>query len=250
MKRLENKTAVITGSSSGIGATIATTFASEGAYVIVNYNRSKTKAYDIVRQITDNGGKAVAIRANISNPTDVIYLIEQAQAEFGHIDIWVNNAGADILTGPGAKLSEVEKLRLLIDVDLKGTIQCCWGVLPVMQQAGYGNIINMTWDLAIYGLQGRNPQMFAAVKAGVRGFSQSLARTVAPEIRVNLLAPGWIETAFAEEMETTYYQERLSEIPMRRFGKPADVASAALYLASDDSEYITGQLININGGLI
>ena len=120
-----------------------------------------------------------------------------------------------------------------------------------MEQAGHGVIINMTWDLAIHGFQGRNPQMFAAAKAGVIGFSQSLAKTVAPDIRVNLVAPGWIETVFAKErMETTYYQARISEIPLKRFGQAQDVANAALYLASDEASYITGQIFNINGGLV
>ena len=251
MPRLEHKTVVVTGASSGIGESIATTFAREGAHVVVNYNSSKEKAEYIVKQIIGAGGKAVAIRADVADPNDVSFLIQEALSELGQIDIWVNNTGADILTGKGAELSEREKLQLLIDVDLKGTINCCWGILPVMEQAGNGVIINMTWDLAIHGFQGRNSQMFAAVKAGVRGFSQSLAKTVAPEIRVNLVAPGWIETAFAEDvMKTTYYQERIGEIPLRRFGQPQDVANAALYLASDESSYITGQIININGGLI
>jgi len=251
MPRLEHKTVVVTGASGGIGESIATTFAREGAHVVVNYNSSKEKAVDIVKKINGTGGKAVAIRANLTDPKDVTFLIDEALSELGQIDIWVNNAGADILTGKGAELSEQEKLQSLIDIDLKGTINCCWSVLPVMEQAGHGVIINMTWDLAIHGFQGRNPQMFAAVKAGVRGFSQSLAKTVAPEIRVNLVAPGWIETAFAEDiMKTTYYQERISEIPLRRFGQPDDVANAALYLASDEAAYITGQTININGGLI
>ena len=251
MPRLEHKTVVITGASSGIGESIATTFAREGAHVVVNYNSSKEKAEYIVKQIIGAGGKAVAIRADVADPNDVSFLIQEALSELGQIDIWVNNTGADILTGKGAELSEREKLQLLIDVDLKGTINCCWGILPVMEQAGNGVIINMTWDLAIHGFQGRNSQMFAAVKAGVRGFSQSLAKTVAPEIRVNLVAPGWIETAFAEDvMKTTYYQERIGEIPLRRFGQPQDVANAALYLASDESSYITGQIININGGLV
>ncbi len=251
MPRLEHKTVVVTGASGGIGESIATTFAREGAHVVVNYNSSKEKAVDIVKKINSTGGKAVAIRANVTDPKDVTLLIDEALSELGQIDIWVNNAGADILTGKGAELSEQEKLQSLIDIDLKGTINCCWSVLPVMEQAGHGVIINMTWDLAIHGFQGRNPQMFAAVKAGVRGFSQSLAKTVAPEIRVNLVAPGWIETAFAEDiMKTTYYQERISEIPLRRFGQPEDVANAALYLASDEAAYITGQTININGGLI
>ena len=251
MPRLEHKTVVVTGASSGIGESIATIFAREGAHVVVNYNSSTEKAEHIVKQINGSGGRAVAIRANVSDQKGVKLLIDEALSEFGNIDIWVNNAGADILTGKGAELSEQEKLQFLIDVDLKGTINCCWGVLPVMEQAGHGVIINMTWDLAIHGFQGRNPQMFAAVKAGVRGFSQSLAKSVAPEVRVNLLAPGWIETAFAEElMKTTYYQERISEIPLNRFGKPEDVANAALYLASDEASYITGQIININGGLV
>ena len=251
MPRLEHKTVVVTGASSGIGESIATTFAREGAHVVVNYNSSKGKAEDIVKKINGAGGRAVAIRANVANSNDVTFLIDEALSELGQIDIWVNNAGADILTGKGAELSEQDKLQSLIDIDLKGTINCCWSVLPVMEQAGHGVIINMTWDLAIHGFRGRNPQMFAAVKAGVRGFSQSLAKTVAPEIRVNLVAPGWIETAFAEEvMETTYYQERISEIPLNRFGQPEDVANAALYLASDEASYITGQIININGGSI
>jgi len=251
MPRLEHKTVVVTGASSGIGESIATTFAREGAHVVVNYNNSKEKAEYIVKQIIGAGGKAVAIRADVADANDVSFLIQEALSELGQIDIWVNNTGADILTGKGAELSEREKLQLLIDVDLKGTINCCWGILPVMEQAGNGVIINMTWDLAIHGFQGRNSQMFAAVKAGVRGYSQSLAKTVAPEIRVNLVAPGWIETAFAEDvMKTTYYQERIGEIPLRRFGQPQDVANAALYLASDESSYITGQIININGGLV
>ncbi len=251
MSRLEHKTAVVTGGSSGIGESITTTFAREGAHVIVNYNRSREKAEYIVKQIKDAGGKATAIGANISSPKDVTFLIDKAMSELGRIDIWVNNAGADILTGKGIELSEPEKLQSLIDVDLKGTIHCCWAVVPVMELAGRGSIINMTWDLAIHGFRGRNPQMFAAVKAGVRGFSQSLAKTVAPDVRVNLVAPGWIETTFAQEfMQHTYYQERISEIPLRRFGQPQDVANAALYLASDEASYITGQIININGGLI
>ncbi|MCK5667589.1 MAG: SDR family oxidoreductase [Gammaproteobacteria bacterium] len=251
MPRLEHKTVVVTGASNGIGESIATTFAREGAHVVVNYNNSKEKAEYIVKQIKGGGGKAIAIRANVASPNDVTFLIQEALAELGQIDIWVNNTGADILTGKGAELSEPEKLQTLIDVDLKGTINCCWGILPVMEQAGHGVIINMTWDLATHGFRGRNSQMFAAVKAGVRGFSQSLAKTVAPDIRVNLVAPGWIETAFAEDiMETTYYQERIGEIPLRRFGQPQDVANAALYLASDEASYITGQTININGGLV
>ena len=120
-----------------------------------------------------------------------------------------------------------------------------------MQARGKGTIINMSWDLAIHGFTGRNPQMFAAVKAGVLGFSKSLARTCAPEVRVNILAPGWIQTAFADDiMEKEYYQARIKEIPMQRFGLAEDVANAAVYLASDEATYLSGEVINVNGGLV
>lgn len=250
MPRLEHKTAVITGASSGIGRGVALAFAREGAHVVVNYNRSVDKARDAVNEITATGGRATAIQADVSCPEDIAWLIRDAQAQLGRIDIWVNNAGADILTGAGAELSDQEKLQRLMDVDLKGAILCCWGVVPVMQAQGQGVIINMSWDLALHGFQGVNPQMFAAVKAGLLGFSRAFAKSCAPHIRVNVLAPGWIQTAFAEEvMDKEYYAARLREIPLGRFGTPEDVAETAVFLASDAASYITGELIKVNGGL-
>lgn len=250
MSRLRHKTAVITGASSGIGRAIALAYASEGADVVVNYCYSEEKALEIVREVEQLGGNATAIQADLSRPADITRLIEQANAVLGRIDIWVNNAGADILTGAGSRLSDREKLQRLIDVDLKGTIEACWALVPVMQKQGGGVIINMSWDLAIHGFHGRNPEMFAAVKAGVLGFSRAFACTHGPYIRVNVLAPGWIQTAFADDfMAQDYYDERISEIPVGRFGKPADVAEVAVFLASDDSAYITGEMIKINGGL-
>ncbi len=251
MPRFEHKAVVVTGASSGIGEAIATTFTHEGAKLVVNYNHSREKAECIVKKINACGGEAFAIKADVSCPKGAKFLVDEALSQLGQIDIWVNNAGANILTGKGAEANEQEKLQSLINVDLQGTINCSWGVVPVMEQAGHGVIINMTWDLATHGFQGKHPQMFAAVKAGVQGFSQSLAKTVAPDIRVNLIAPGWIKTAFAEDaMKEIYYKERISEIPMKRFGTPQDVANAALYLASDEAAYITGQIIKINGGLV
>lgn len=255
MQRLAHKTAVITGSSSGIGAAIASTFAAEGAHVVINYKNSTNKANQVVEKITKDGGKALAIQADISKPAEIQTLIETAQKALGHIDIWVNNAGTDILTNDNKTLNSTEKLNLLIKNDLQGTIACCWGIVPLMQKIGHGNIINMSWDLALHGssggLVGDNPQIFASVKAGIHGFSQALAKTVAPLIRVNILAPGWITTEFAKStMQNDYYQKRIHEIPLQRFGQPEDVAYAALYLASDEANYITGQTIQINGGLI
>ncbi len=251
MARLQDKVTVVTGASSGIGRAIALAFAGEGAHVAVNYNRSEQRAQDVVREIRGLSGQALAVQADIADPDAVAGLIDRVSAEFGRIDIWVNNAGADILTGSGARLTDRQKLTMLTEVDLKGTIQCCWAVADVMQRQGGGVIINMSWDQAVHGYPGTNPQMFSAVKAGVRAFSKSLAKTVAPAVRVNVLAPGWIATAFATEvMEQDYYAERLAEIPLKRFGTPEDVAGAAVFLASDESAYITGAVLNVGGGVV
>ena len=251
MARLRDKVTVVTGASSGIGRAIALAFAAEGARVVVNYNRSAERAARVVREIQGLSRQALAVQADIADPDAVATLIETANSEFGRIDVWVNNAGADILTGSGARLTDRQKLDRLTDVDLKGTIRCSWAVAEVMQRQGGGVIINMSWDQAVHGYPGTNPQMFSAVKAGIRGFSKSLAKTVAPVVRVNVLAPGWIATAFANDvMEDDYYAERLAEIPLQRFGTPEDVAAAAVFLASDDAAYITGAVLNVGGGVI
>ena len=249
MRRLENKVAVITGASSGIGRAIALAFAAQGAHVVVNYNRSAERARAVVREIENLSGTALAMQADIADPVASTGLIDAVNTRFGRIDVWVNNAGADILTGAGARLSDREKLDRLVAVDLKGTIQCSWAVAGIMQRQESGVIINMSWDQAVSGYQGTNPQMFSAVKAGVDAFSKSLARSIAPEVRVNVLAPGWIATGFANDvMADGYYKERLAEIPLRRFGTPAEVAAAAVFLASDDAAYITGTTLNVGGG--
>ncbi len=251
MSRLKDKIMVITGAGSGIGRAIALAGAREGARVVINYRKSEAKAKDAVAEIQGFSGQAIAIQADISAPAAVDRLIDRVMTEFNRIDVWVNNAGADILTGVNAKQTDERKLTELIEVDLKGTIHCCWAVTPVMQRQGSGVIINMSWDQAIHGYRGTNPQMFSAVKAGVQAFSKSLAKTVAPGIRVNVLAPGWIATAFAREvMPENYYSERVDEIPLKRFGVPDDVARAAVFLASDDSAYMTGAVLNVGGGVV
>ena len=251
MARLEDKVTVVTGASSGIGRAIALAFAGEGACVVVNYNKSKDRAKEVVGEIRGLSGQALAVQADIADPDAAAGLVETVCAEFGRIDVWVNNAGADILTGSSARLTDGQKLTLLTDVDLKGTIYCCWAVAGVMQRQGGGVIINMSWDQAVHGYPGTNPQMFAAVKAGIQGFSKSLARTIAPAVRVNVLAPGWIATAFANDvMDEDYYSGRIAEIPLQRFGTPEDVAAAAIFLACDDSAYITGAVLNVGGGVV
>lgn len=251
MPRLQARTAVVTGASSGIGRAIALAFAREGADLIITYRSSRERAQAVVDEIRALGRSANAVSCDLALTGAAEALLAAARSTFPRIDIWVNNAGADILTGEAAQLSDAEKLDQLLAVDLKGTIRCSWAVAPVMRQQGGGTIINMSWDLATHGFPGRNPQMFAAVKAGVLGFSRALARECAPTVRVNVLAPGWIRTAFAREaMERDYHDARVEEIPMQRFGEAEDVANAAVYLASDEARYVTGQVLNVNGGVV
>lgn len=246
--RLAGRRAVVTGASGGIGRAIALAFAREGAKLVVNYNNGALAAAECVAEITTRGGEACAIGADVTDAKAVQKLVDEAKSVLGGIDVWANIAGADILTGDGARASDADKLARLIDVDLRGTIQCCWAASPEISRGG--SIINLSWDLALTGMKGRNPEMFAAVKAGVTGYTRSLARSLAPDIRVNEIAPGWIETAFAEtEMDAAYRDRVIEQTPMARFGRPEDVAAVAVYLASDESSFVTGQTLKVNGGL-
>ena len=251
MERLKNKVAVITGTSSGIGAGIANLFISEGADIVVNYLKSKNNAEMLLKNNESCSSKILLIQADVSDKKSLNHLIESTLDEFGRIDIWVNNAGADILTGDAASANTADKLERLIETDLKGTINACWSVSEIMKKQGHGVIVNMGWDLSIHGFKGLNPQIFAASKSAVLGFTRSFAKSVAPIIRVNMVSPGWIITAFAEKnIDGDFYQQRLKEIPLGRFGTPDDIAEAVVFLSSDESSYLVGESININGGLV
>jgi 3-oxoacyl-[acyl-carrier protein] reductase len=178
-------------------------------------------------------------------------LVAEARERLGGVDVWVNNAGADVLTGETADWDWERKLDLLLGVDLKGTIACSYAVGAVMrEQPGGGAIVNMSWDHVTFGMKGENPELFSAVKGGVLSYSKSLARSLAPAVRVNVLCPGWIETAFGEQADEDFRREVAESTPMKRWGTPADVAAAALYLASPAAAFITGQAINVNGGTV
>ena len=247
--RMTNKRIVITGASSGIGRAMALACVREGAAVVLNYRRSAQATEALVAEIVAGGGRAYALGADVADPREVEVLVAQASARLGGLDGWCNVAGADILTGAGAQLSDLEKLACLIDTDLRGTMLCSWAAAPILREHR-GCVLNTSWDLALRGMGGRNPEMFAAVKAGVTGFTRALSRSLAPEVRVNEIAPGWIATAFAEEaMDPVYRANVEAATPLGRFGQVDDVAQAAVFLLSDEAAFITGQTLKVNGGL-
>lgn len=250
LSRLAGLRAVVTGGSTGIGRAVALALAREGAQVVVNYRRSAAAAETTSADIRERGGTAFPVQADVSRMEDLSRLVEESRQVLGGIDIWVNMAGADILTGEGARLSDHEKLVALLDTDLKGTILASWAVAEELAVGG-GVLINTSWDQALRGMGGRNPEMFAAVKAGVTGFTRALARSLAPRVRVNEVAPGWIETAFAaNDMHPEYRNAVVAATPLQRLGHPMDVAEAVVFLASPAAAFITGQTLNVNGGLV
>lgn len=244
--KLAGRVALVTGASGRIGRAVALEFADEGADVLVHYARSADAAEKVVAEIGGRGRKAVAAQADVSRAEEIRGLARAALEQFGRIDIWANIAGADILTGRGTELADLEKLDLVLAVDLRGTVLCSWEAARAMEDGGV--IINTSWDYALSGMKGREAELYAAVKGGILSFSKSLAKSLAPRIRVNILAPGWIHTGFADTLDEATRRRLTEPIPLRRFGTPEDVARAAVFLASPDSSYITGQTILVGGG--
>ena len=247
---LAGKVALVTGASSGIGHAIALACAQAGADVVVGYRTSEQGANEVAGAIRALGRRAQVVQADTSDPQDVERLARDAVHTLGRVDAWVNNAGADILTGNTANRSRLEKLDLLLAVDLRGTILASWAAVELMRhQPAGGVILNMSWDHALSGgMRGEYAQVFCAAKGGVYSFSRALARAVAPHIRVNVLGPGWIETAYGVALDPAVKQRITATIPLGRWGTPEEVAHAAVYLASDAAGYVTGQMLMINGG--
>jgi 3-oxoacyl-[acyl-carrier protein] reductase len=242
---------LVTGGSSGIGRAIAIAAAGAGADVALTYRANERGARDAAREVESLGRRARILRLDLADNASVAGLNAAVRAALGGADAWVNNAGADVLTGPGATLSLNEKLDLLLRVDLRGTMLASWQAAELMaaQDAG-GVIINMSWDHVLTGMAGIEAQLFSAVKGGVLAFSKSLARTIAPRVRVNVLAPGWIETAYGAEVDESIRRQVVTSTPLERWGSPEDVAAAAIYLASTNASFVTGQTMLVGGGVV
>jgi 3-oxoacyl-[acyl-carrier protein] reductase len=247
--RLEGKVVLVTGASSGIGRAIALGCAREGADLAVTFRGNSEGAEETARAIRALGRRAEVLKVDIRRDEEVATLAQGLGERFGRVDAWINNAGADILTGAGRTLARREKLDLVLAVDLRGTILASWAAVEMMRERG-GVIINMSWDHISLGMAGENPILYSAAKGGIATFSKSLARQVAPAIRVNILAPGFIETAFGEQADEDWHREVAERTPLRRWGRPEDLVGAAVFLASDESRFMTGQMIMVNGGVV
>ncbi len=249
---LPNKTAVVTGSSSGLGRAIALELAAAGCHVVVHARQHRDGAEATAEQIRSLGRDALVLLADIAQPEQRARLVDDAWQWRGMVDVWVNNAGADVLTTPIAKQPFDERLRLLWQVDVEGTIGLARAAGERMKLAGRApgscSILNMGWDQAEIGMAGESGEMFGTIKGAIMAFTRSLAKSLAPHVRVNCLAPGWIRTAWGETASEYWQQRAVRESLLGRWGTPEDVARVARFLASDAASFLTGQIYPINGG--
>lgn len=244
---LDGKVALVTGASRGIGRAIAITLAKAGAAVVVNYAGNVAAAKEVEQIIVSAGAKVMLVQADVADSESVDAMIQQTMAEFGRIDILINNAG---ITRDGLLMRMKESdWNAVIQTNLTGVFYCTKAVSKIMMKQRIGRVINMT---SVVGLTGNAGQAnYAAAKAGVIGFSKSMAKELASRgITVNLVAPGFIQTDMTAVLSDKIKEDMVENIPLARMGTPEDVAQAVLFLASDNASYITGQTINVDGGMV
>jgi 3-oxoacyl-[acyl-carrier protein] reductase len=249
-RELAGRRALITGSTSGIGRAIALELAAAGADVIVHGRSSHQAAEETAARIRLSGVRSEVRLADLSDVEACRRLVDEAWACWGGLDIWINNAGADTLTGEAVSWSFERKLRELLAVDVTATMILSREAGRRMHAAGSGVILNIGWDQAETGMEGDSGELFAASKGAIMAFSRSLALSLAPAVRVNCLAPGWIRTAWGEGASAQWQERVRRETPLHRWGRPEDVAAAARWLVSPAAEFLTGQIIRINGGAV
>jgi 3-oxoacyl-[acyl-carrier protein] reductase len=256
-RELASKVAVVTGSSQGIGRAIALELARAGASVITHAGVHAEKAAEVANEIKELGVDAASLVADIAQPDACTKLVEDSFRWRGVVDIWINNAGADILTGAAREMDWEAKLQRVWEVDVAGTMRLSREAgkrmiaasfkQPSAKQADYA-ILNMGWDQARFGMGGDSGEMFAASKGAIMAFTRSLAISLAPHVRVNCLAPGWIRTAWGQAAPEPWRQRAIGESLLERWGEPDDVAKVARFLASPAASFVNGQIVPINGG--
>lgn len=246
---LSGQRIVVTGSSSGIGRAIALSCAQAGADLVISCRQSMVRAESVAEEIRQLGRRADVFSANIVNQW-AREAFEKECFDSGPVDAIVNNAGADLLTGELKEADFATKLRVLLDVDVTGSIDLSRRFGARFAEQGHGRIINIGWDQSDRGMEGDSGELFAAAKNAVMGFTRSLAVSLAPTVNVNCIAPGWIKTAWGDDASDYWQQRVLDETPLKRWGLPEDIAHMARFLLSPEASYITGQVINVNGGAI
>lgn len=244
---LDGKTALVTGASRGIGRAVALRLAAEGARVAINYAGNVKAAEEVKAAIEAAGGTAILCQADIADSAAVEAMIADVVKEFGAIDILVNNAG--ITRDALLMRMKDEDFEKVLDTNLKGVFYCTKAVAKLMMKKRTGRIVNMASVVGLVGNAGQTN--YAAAKAGVIGFSKSAAKELASRgITVNVVAPGFIGTDMTAGLPESVKEKALADIPLGKMGEPEDVANAVLFLASDQASYITGQVVNVDGGMV
>jgi len=245
--KLKNKVALITGSSRGIGKAIALKFAQEGAKIIVNYRVSEDRAKEVVKEIEKIGSEAIAVKCDISDESEVKNLIKTSINKFGKIDILVNNAG--IVYDVPLFEKTVEQWKETLNVNLIGAFLCSKYASEYMDKQESGVIINISSTNGINSLSPESAD-YDASKAGMISLTKNLAEELGPKIRVNSIAPGWIKTEMNNNLPKNFIEEEEEKTIMKRFANPEEIAKVTLFLATDESGFMTREIITVDGGYI
>lgn len=244
---LKKKNALVTGGSRGIGRATAIELSKEGANVIITYNSNEEKAKEVIKEIEKNGVKGLAIKADVSSEEDVKSMMKTIKSQFDSIDVLVNNAG---VTKDNLLIRmKSEDWDKVINTNLKGVYLCTKAVVRGMMKKRHGKIVNIASVVGISGNAGQGN--YSASKAGVIGFTKSIAKELGSRgINVNGVAPGFVETDMTEVLSEDIKEQSLKLIPLERFAKPEDIANVVVFLCSEKANYITGQIINVDGGML
>jgi len=245
MSELAGHTALVTGSTSGIGRAVALELGRAGASVAL-HGRSADHAAEVAMHLGDR--HAGTFLADLAQPDAVVGLARDVEARLPHVSIVALVAGADVLTGPPGKWPFEKKLEQLLAVDVAATVHLGRALGRWMAGRDGGAIVTVGWDQADVGMEGDSGELFAASKGAVMAFSKSLARSLAPKVRVNCVAPGWIKTSWGENASEAWQKRAVRESMLGRWGTPADIAAAIRWLAGPDAAFMTGQVLNVNGG--
>ena len=242
--------AAVLGATSGIGRAVALALGDAGADVLVHGRQSMQAAEELALELRSRGVRSTVLNADLADRQAGDRLVDEAWKVWNGLDAWLQIAGADVLTGESSRLSFEAKLERLWSVDVVATIRLCRDVGQWMKARGHGAIVTMGWDQAETGMEGDSGELFAATKGAIMAFTRSLALSLAPTVRVNALAPGWIKTEWGETASAFWQARVLRETPLARWGTPEDVARVASFLVSPAAQFLTGQIIRVNGGAV